>query len=120
MPKLHGPRLRTIKQAKETLATIGVTVNLTSYGEFRVNLLGGTEWTAYYTDSLEDAVGTGRAMWAHVSVPCPVCTCPMSLRDPRTCQNCDYQTDWTQEQVDMYQAQLSDRLGYEDLNAGVE
>jgi len=38
---------------------------------------------------------------------CPVCTCPMSKINPKTCQNCDYQTGWTQEQIDDYKAILA-------------
>ena len=38
----------------------------------------------------------------------------MSLIRPETCQNCDYQTSWSQEQIDTYQAELTEELGYND------
>lgn len=51
----------TIKQAREKLSEVGITLSKRS-GEFRVNLVGGTESTAYYTDGIDDAVGTGLYM----------------------------------------------------------
>lgn len=33
---------------------------------------------------------------------CPVCGCPMSVKNPVTCQNCDYQTTWTKSQTEKY------------------
>ena len=46
---------------------------------------------------------------------CPICHCPMSAIDPTRCQNCDYETNWSQEQIDTYQAILCRDLGYEDF-----
>jgi hypothetical protein len=41
---------------------------------------------------------------------CPVCTCPMSTRNPGTCQNCDYQTTWTPEEIEHYRDVLNSEL----------
>ena len=38
---------------------------------------------------------------------CPICHCPMSLINPTTCQNCDYQTTWTQTEITEYQLMLA-------------
>lgn len=52
--------------AKARLAPLGVTINWkASTDEYRVNFIGGKEATAYYTNDLRDAVGTGEAMAAH-------------------------------------------------------
>jgi hypothetical protein len=53
----------TIKQAREELGRVGMVLRA-SDGEFRVNVRGGAESTAYYTNDLDDAVGTGRLMAA--------------------------------------------------------
>jgi hypothetical protein len=57
----------TLKAAKLILKPLGVTITRkVSTSEYRVNLLGGKEETAYYTDSLIDVIGTGRMMsWNH-------------------------------------------------------
>ena len=56
------------KQARATLHSIGISL---SHGvdseEFRVNLRGATEATAYYTTHLDDAIATGKAMAAQKS-----------------------------------------------------
>jgi hypothetical protein len=52
----------TIRDAKLELAKLGMVLSKTEYGEFRVNFKGGSEATAYYTNDLEDAIGTGRLM----------------------------------------------------------
>jgi hypothetical protein len=51
----------TLKAAKAELAAIGVTLTKKD-GEHRVNLAGGLEASAYYTDNLTDAVATGKKM----------------------------------------------------------
>jgi hypothetical protein len=51
----------TLKQAKRELRALGYTINR-QHGEYRVNLLGGEEVSAYYTTDISDAVGTARAM----------------------------------------------------------
>lgn len=58
MPKSGNP---TLVQAKATLRAVGVTISK-RHGEYRVNLRGGREATAYYTDDIEDAVNTGLRM----------------------------------------------------------
>lgn len=58
----------TFKQARSELDKIGISL---SHGvdddEFRVNFKSGREATAYYTNDLDDAIGTGRHMAAHRS-----------------------------------------------------
>lgn len=38
---------------------------------------------------------------------CPVCGCPMSQKRPETCQNCDYQVGWTEEQIAQYNTRMN-------------
>jgi hypothetical protein len=53
----------TIKEAKDALKQVGVTLTWsTEWEEFLVNLKDGEEATAYYTDNLRDAHETGLAM----------------------------------------------------------
>lgn len=53
----------TFASVRRELRTAGVTISARNEaGEYRVNLAGGTELTAYYTDDLVDALGTGHAM----------------------------------------------------------
>lgn len=54
----------TIKQAKDELASLGISLRKTEFGEFRVNFRGDPEGGAYYTNDLDDAVTTGYAMAA--------------------------------------------------------
>ncbi len=51
----------TIAHARQILQSVGVVLTKTE-GEYRVNFRGGGEATAYYTNSLEDAVATGKSM----------------------------------------------------------
>lgn len=51
----------TLQQAKTIAKTKGFTLRHRD-GEYRVNVIGGTEETAYYTDDREDAVNTGSIM----------------------------------------------------------
>ena len=51
----------TLQQAKTIAKTKGFTLRHRD-GEYRVNLIGGTEQTAYYTDDRQDAVDTGSVM----------------------------------------------------------
>jgi hypothetical protein len=53
-------RQMTQEQAKAILKIVGVT--LVAGDEYRVNIRGGSEATAYYTDDIQDAVKTGLAM----------------------------------------------------------
>ena len=57
----------TIKQAKEELKQLGITLRKTEDGQYRVNYANGTEETAYYADDITDAVTTGKAMSAEHS-----------------------------------------------------
>ena len=52
---------KTLADAKKELASIGISIRKED-DEYRVNFKGGTEDTAYYTDDLDDAVGTGKLM----------------------------------------------------------
>lgn len=52
----------TYKQARDAIHDVGCTIRRTQCDEWRVNLVGGTEATAYYAGSLDDAVNTARAM----------------------------------------------------------
>ena len=51
----------TDKEAQKQIRETGATVSRKD-GEYKVNVPGGTEATAYYTDDPSDAVGTARAM----------------------------------------------------------
>jgi len=53
----------TIAGVKAQLKPLGVTMNSKpETGEYRVNLAGGTEATAYYATELDDALATGLYM----------------------------------------------------------
>lgn len=51
----------TIAFAKSVLSPLGMSLRKRD-NEFRVNFRDGAEATAYYTDDLDDALSTGRAM----------------------------------------------------------
>lgn len=51
----------TLAEAKKLVRVYGCTLR-EKVGEYRVNLLGGSEDTAYYTNDLDDAVETARLM----------------------------------------------------------
>ena len=57
-----SPKL-TAKEAMAQIRAIGASVTRKD-GEYKVNIPGGTEATAYYTDDPRDAVGTAKAMMA--------------------------------------------------------
>ena len=48
----------TLQEAKTIAKSNGFSIRHRD-GEYRVNLIGGTEETAYYTDDRDDAVATG-------------------------------------------------------------
>jgi hypothetical protein len=52
----------TLQQAKSIARHLGLTLRHLRSGNYRVNFRDGTETTAYYTDSLEDAVNTAVEM----------------------------------------------------------
>ena len=54
----------TLAMVRATLRAVGVVITK-GEDEYRVNFRGGNECTAYYTNDLEDARGTGLAMMRH-------------------------------------------------------
>jgi hypothetical protein len=53
----------TIKEAITTIKAMGLRCKwIPETREFRINFLNGSEATAYYTDSVEDAIGTALQM----------------------------------------------------------
>jgi hypothetical protein len=52
----------TLQKAKSIARHLGFTLRKVRSGDYRVNLRDGNETTAYYTDSLEDAVNTAVEM----------------------------------------------------------
>jgi hypothetical protein len=48
----------TLQEAKSIARHLGLTLRQVRSGAYRVNFRDGNETTAYYTDSLEDAVKT--------------------------------------------------------------
>ena len=48
----------TLREAKSLARRLGLTLRKMRSGDYRVNFRDGNENTAYYTDSLEDAVNT--------------------------------------------------------------
>jgi hypothetical protein len=52
-------------QVRVRLSRLGVTIRRQETGEYRVNFVGGREATAYYSEDLDDADGTGQAMAQH-------------------------------------------------------
>jgi len=54
---------KDLAKAKKELAPLGLEVTFDKETEeYRVNFKGGKEGTAYYTDDVDDAIGTGKAM----------------------------------------------------------
>jgi len=54
----------TLQEAKSIARHLGLTLRQVRSGAYRVNFRDGNETTAYYTDSLEDAVNTAVEMSA--------------------------------------------------------
>jgi hypothetical protein len=52
----------TLQEAKSIARHLGLTLRQVRSGEYRVNFRDGSETTAYYTGSLEDAVNTAVEM----------------------------------------------------------
>ena len=52
----------TLQEAKSIARHLGLTLRRVRSGAYRVNFRDGDETTAYYTDSLEDAVKTAVEM----------------------------------------------------------
>lgn len=58
----------TDKQLYTAVRNLGLTISKTCCSEFRINLKGGTEASAYYTDDKDDALATAVDMHArHVA-----------------------------------------------------
>lgn len=58
--------MTTQKQALTAIRRLGASVRYFSeWREYRVNIPGGNEATAYYTDDLDDAIGTAKQMMKH-------------------------------------------------------
>ena len=56
----------TLKTAKARLRLLNMTLNRNAEtGEYRVNLAGGSESTAYYTNDLDDAFATAIVIYNH-------------------------------------------------------
>jgi hypothetical protein len=51
-----------LQEAKSIARHLGLTLRQVRSGAYRVNFRDGNETTAYYTDSLEDAVNTAVVM----------------------------------------------------------
>ena len=52
----------TLQEAKSIARHLGLTLRKVRCGDYRVNFRDGNERTAYYTDSLEDAVNAAVEM----------------------------------------------------------
>ena len=52
----------TLQEAKSIARHLGLTLRKVRSGDYRVNFRDGNETTAYYTDSLEDAVSAAVEM----------------------------------------------------------
>ena len=57
---IHKPI--TLQEAKSIARRLGLTLRKVRSGDYRVNFRDGNEMTAYYTDSLEDAVNAAAEM----------------------------------------------------------
>lgn len=53
----------TIQQTLKTIKSLGLSARWNSeHREYLINFIGGSESTAYYTDSAIDAIGTAKKM----------------------------------------------------------
>jgi L-ribulose-5-phosphate 3-epimerase UlaE len=68
----------TLQEAKSIARHLGLTLRTVRSGDYRVNFRDGNETTAYYTDSLEDAVNTAVEMARKRAVSCSVQTWDMT------------------------------------------
>jgi hypothetical protein len=59
----------TKQQMIDAVRALGCSVQVLD-GEIRVNLRGGSESTAYYTNDRDDAVATAKAMARHALADC--------------------------------------------------
>jgi hypothetical protein len=68
-----------LQEAKSIARHLGLTLRLVRSGAYRVNFRDGNETTAYYTDSLEDAVKNAVEM-ARTRLSCRPSTRPSVVR----------------------------------------
>lgn len=55
--------MKTLRKVRDALKVRGITITFDpDADEYRVNFKAGREATAYYTNDLDDALGTGHAM----------------------------------------------------------
>jgi hypothetical protein len=69
----------TLQEAKSIARHLGLTLRLVRSGAYQVNFRDGNETTAYYTDSLEDAVKNAVEM-ARTRLSCRPSTRPSVVR----------------------------------------
>jgi hypothetical protein len=71
----------TLREAKSIARHFGLTLRELCSGEYRVNFRDGNETTAYYTDTLENAVNTAvemarkRALWRRYALTAKQSSC---------------------------------------------
>jgi hypothetical protein len=64
---------KTLRSLRTELQPLGIEASYNrDTEEFRINFRGGKEATAYYTNDVDDALGTGRAMAKEGQRPAPV------------------------------------------------
>jgi hypothetical protein len=75
LPEDEFHKTMTLQEAKSIARHLGLTLRKVRSGDYRVNFRDGNETTAYYTDSLEDAVNTAVEMARRrvVTKVCPNC-----------------------------------------------
>lgn len=56
--------MTTLRQARQIVKDLGMTLRVIDGEEYRVAYVPDREASAYYTNDLDDAVGTARAMYA--------------------------------------------------------
>jgi hypothetical protein len=63
LPTLEDFKPPTLSEAKKILHGKGISMYKNMWGEFRVNYIGGSNETAYYTSDWQDAFNTGMRMY---------------------------------------------------------
>lgn len=53
----------TLKEAQRIARMNGMVINRTEVGDYRVNFKKGSESSACYEETIEDALGTAKAMY---------------------------------------------------------
>ena len=62
LPEDDFRKTMMLREAKSIARHLGLTLRQVRSGAYRVNFRDGNETTAYYTDSLEDAINTAVGM----------------------------------------------------------